>query len=748
MIGTTISRYRIVEKLGGGGMGVVYKAEDVTLHRFVALKFLPDNVPSDPQTLMRFQREAQAASSLNHPNICTIYEIGQEDGRPFIVMEFLDGVTLRHRISGRPVEEEALLPIAVDIIRALEAAHAAGVVHRDIKPSNIFVTRHGGTKILDFGLAKVIQPAGNPEGTGDAPYGGTTMGEEHLTSPGSVLGTVAYMSPEQVRGKDLDSRTDLFSFGAVLYEMATGTLPFRGESAAVICEAILNRAPVAAVRLNPDVSPELERIVTKAMEKDRDLRYQHASDMRTDLLRLTRDSSRSSWDGSPSRREGEQGDSEPAKPVASQSTRPWKTYLYAIAAIVVLAVIAATLAFRRSNAGAPAVSTQWEQLTFFTDSAVYPALSPDGRMLAFIRGNDSFIGPGQVYVKLLPAGEPLQLTHDAHVKLAPVFSPDSSQIAYSIIDPWDTLEVSVLGGDSHILLPNSSSLTWIDGGKHLLFSEIKEGLHLAVVTTDEGRGNSRDVYVPADNRGMAHHSYLSPDGRWVLIVEMDGQGNIIPCRIVPFQGTNEVRVVGPPNGACRSGAWSPDGKWVYLTAKTDDFHIWRQRFPDGQPEQLTFGPTSQEGIAMAADGKSLITSVGSEDDTVWIHDKDGDHQISSEGSASSPQFSSDGRQLYFLMSNGETRARSYGPKTWPAEAWREFCRVTRWSNTRSHRTAKRLRLPWRTRAAVPTFGPRRSVIAHRLCVSPLRLSKILPFSCPMATLCSARSKAARTFSIG
>ncbi len=662
MIGTTISRYRIVEKLGGGGMGVVYKAEDVTLHRFVALKFLPDNVPSDPQTLMRFQREAQAASSLNHPNICTIYEIGQEDGRPFIVMEFLDGVTLRHRISGRPLEEEALLPIAIDIIRALEAAHAAGVVHRDIKPSNIFVTRHGGTKILDFGLAKVIQPAGKPEGATDAAYSGTTIGEEHLTSPGSVLGTVAYMSPEQVRGKELDGRTDLFSFGAVLYEMATGALPFRGESSAVICEAILNRAPVAAVRLNPDVSPELERIVTKAMEKDRDLRYQHASDMRADLLRLTRDSSRSSWDGSPSGREGEKGDSGSAKSVALQSTRPWKAYLYGIAAIVLLAVIAATFVFRRSSGGGPVASTQWEQLTFFTDSAVYPALSPDGHLLAFIRGNDSFMGPGQVYVKLLPSGEPFQLTHDSTVKLAPSFSPDSTRIVYSIIDPWDTWEVSVLGGDPHLFLPNASSLTWIDGGKHLLFSEIKEGLHLAVVTTDEGRGNSRDVYVPADNRGMAHHSYLSPDGKWVLIVEMDGQGNIIPCRVVPFQGGNEVRVVGPANGACRSGAWSPDGKWIYLSANTDDFHIWRQRFPDGQPEQVTFGPTSQEGIAMAADGKSLITSVGSEDHTVWMHDKDGDHQISSEGSASLPQFSSDGRHLYFLMSNGETRAQELWTK--------------------------------------------------------------------------------------
>jgi eukaryotic-like serine/threonine-protein kinase len=672
MIGQTISRYRVVEKLGGGGMGVVFKAEDVTLHRFVALKFLPDEVARDPQALVRFQREARAASSLNHPNICTIYEIGQEDGRPFLVMEFLDGMTLRHRIAGRPLDAEVLLPIAIDITRALEVAHAAGVVHRDIKPANIFVTSHGGTKILDFGLAKVIPSAGNVVDAAQAAAAMTTMDEEHLTSPGSMLGTVAYMSPEQVRGKDLDARTDLFSFGAVLYEMATGTLPFRGESAAVICEGILNRAPVSAVRLNPDLSAELERVIAKALEKDRDLRYQHASDLRADLQRLTRDSSRSHWDALSSGHEGRQtGDSEGPKSAQPQSTRSWKAYYYAVAAAVLLAAIAGGFFFRRSSAAGPAVSTEWEQLTFFTDSAVYPALSPDGRMLAFIRGGNSFMGPGQIYIKLLPGGEPLQLTHDSTVKLAPSFSPDGSQIAYSVSVPWDTEEVSVLGGDPHILLPNSSSLTWIDGGNHLLFSEIKEGLHMAVVTTDEGRGNSRDVYVPAADRGMAHHSYLSPDGRWVLIVEMDSQGRILPCRVVPFQGTNDVRVVGPPHGSCLSGAWSPDGQWIYLTTNAEagqevqahwqqapgDSHIWRQRFPDGQPEQVTFGPTTQEGIAMAPDGKSLITSVGSEDSTVWMHDKDGDHQISSEGSASSPKFSPDGRSLYFLMANGQTHSQ-------------------------------------------------------------------------------------------
>jgi serine/threonine protein kinase len=609
--GMRLGHYRVLEEIAGGGMGVVYKAEDTKLGRIVALKFLARYHSAGSEAIARFRSEARVASSLNHPNVCVIYDIEEDAGEQFIAMEFVEGRTLAALLTDGPLDADTVLHVGSQIADGLAAAHRKGIIHRDIKPANIIVTTTGLVKVLDFGLAKLLDRE-------------RSVASGALTDTGPIAGTLPYMSPEQLRGTDVDSRADLFALGTVLYEMATGQRPFTSATAPDLIDRILHRQPVAARELNGDIAPGLAAIIDKCLEKDPARRYQDADDVAVELRRI---------------------------PTASQ-TIPRR--MPAWMAVTIAAASAAALVAVWSLAGArntPAAPVPWEQLTMFPDSATSPALSPDGRMLTFVRGSSTFVGPGNIYVKSLPDGEPRQLTNDLREKQDPLFSPDGSHVLYTTGPlPYDVWSVPVAGGTPQLMMPNAGTLTWTGGGR-VMFAEVRGIPHMAIVTATESRDDVRSVYVPARTSGMAHRAYLSPDRMWVVIAEMDtaGQG-WLPCRLVPFDGSSSGTPIGPSSAACTSAAWSPDGAWMYLSAQVGgSYHIWRQRFPNGDPEQITFGPTQEEGIAMGADGRSLITSVGGAQSTLSIRDANGERKIDSEHTVTGPAFSTDGRTLFYLL---------------------------------------------------------------------------------------------------
>ena len=612
-IPSTIGSYRVVGLLGAGGMGEVFRAHDSKLNRDVALKLLPGAFASDPDRLARFRREARALAALNHPHIGAIYGLDESDGRQALVLELVEGVTVAERLAGGPLPVRETLTLARQVAGALEAAHEKGIVHRDLKPANIKVTAAGVVKVLDFGLAKTA--AGERTAAETVP---SLLPPDGSTRVGAVVGTAAYMSPEQARGLDVDTRTDIWAFGCVLFEMLSGRKAFGADADSDSKEKVLAREPDWTA-LPARTPVKVRGLLQRCLEKDPARRLQTIAEARQLVDRLL-------TGGSLTRR--------------------------AAAAAVAAALLATAAIIYVWNQPRQTNMSDWVQLTHLADSATHPAISSDGDMLAFIRGfSDTPQVVGQIYVKSLPDGEPVPLTDDAVRKMSPVFSPDNTRIAYTatpIQGTWDTWVVPVVRGAPSPWLRNASGLTWRGHGE-ILFSEASPR-GMGIVTSAETRKDSRVLYYPAPPAGMAHRSYRSPDGRSVLLAEMDNRGTFLPCRLVPFDGSSTGRTVGPPAARCTYAGWSPNGGWMYFSADPGDgFHLWRQRFPDGAVEQLTFGPTEQQGLAVSADGRSLITSVGVRQQSVWLHDDAGERPISVEGIAWAPLLSADGQKVCYLV---------------------------------------------------------------------------------------------------
>ncbi len=590
MIGEAISHYRVIEKVGGGGMGVVYKAEDTKLGRPVALKFLPDDLARDPRALERLQREARAASALNHPNICTIYDIDAQEGKSFIAMEFLEGQTLKNHIAGAPIKTHQLLDLTIQVADALDAAHSRGIIHRDIKPANIFVTSRRQAKVLDFGLAK-LAPVGsrNAEGAEIPPVPAGATVDELLTTPGTAVGTIAYMSPEQARGEELDTRSDLFSFGVVLYEMVTGRRAFPGNTSAVVFDAILHGVPTSPTRLNPDLPGEFERIVNKCLEKDRDLRYQSAAELRADLKRLKRDS--------------DSGRSAASSPAASSVSvgaqlREVKRSIWPLAdgAVGLLVVLALVLFYFSTTAKHPQSTLKIVPFTSSPGQKSTPAFSPDGNEIAYSwRGEKD--NNADIYVMLIGAGTPLRLTTDPAADFSPTWSPDGRYIAFirrvSRVGAHAYYVIPALGGaerkiaDAYgVPLTNGRSMDWSPDGKFLLLTDQSSlqdpRTSILLLSVEDGK---RRVLASPPGPFLASPTF-SPDGKMLAFTQ--GAGFLAQdIYVMPASG-GEPRRLTSDNRLIEGLTWTQDGKQiVFSSTRTGLASLWRVSVSGGAPELVS-----------------------------------------------------------------------------------------------------------------------------------------------------------------